>query len=78
MFEKGYGLLPFAKNMSKHICNNSNKSINNKYSQKLLDYAKPPARDAFKAALKGEIKKKEATGDVIGQKVADKITQNSS
>ena len=35
-FVKGYGILPFAKNMGRNI----SKNVSSKYSQKLLDHAK--------------------------------------
>ena len=40
IFIKGYGFLSFAKTMGKYIGKNINKMLSNKYSQKLLDYAK--------------------------------------
>ena len=46
--------------------------------QKLLDHAKQSGTDAFKTASKGAIQKKvEATGDLIGNKMANKITRTS-
>ena len=43
--------------------------------QKLLDHAKQSARDAFKTASEREIQKTpEANGDLIGNKIANKIT----
>ena len=66
IYEKGYGFLSFAKNIS------------NKYSQKLFDSAKKSRTDAIKTASKRAIQKKaEATGDLIGNKIADKITNIS-
>ena len=63
---KGYGFLSFAKNMGK--------SLSNKYGQKLLDSAKKSTTDAIKAASKRAIPKTaEVTGDLIGNKTADKI-----
>ena len=60
---KGYGFLSFAKNMG------------NKYSQTLLDSAKKSTTDAIKTASKRAIQKTaEATSDLIGNKMADKIT----
>ena len=51
------------------------KSVSNKYGQKLLDSAKKPTTDAIKIVLKRAIQKTvEATGDLIGNKTADKIT----
>ena len=63
---KGYGFLPFAKNMGK--------SLSNKYFQKLLNSAKKSTTDAIKTDSKRAIQKTaEATGDLIGNKTVDKI-----
>ena len=63
---KGYGSLSFAKNVGKYL--------SNKYGQKLLDNAKKSATDAIKTASKRVIQKTaETTGDLIGNKIADKI-----
>ena len=59
MFIKGCGFLSFAKNVSKNL--------RNKYSQKLIDYAKQFATDAVKTASKRAIQK--ATGGLIGNKL---------
>ena len=49
------------------------KHLSNKYSQKLLDIAKKSTADAIKTASKRAIQKTaEATGDLIGNKIADK------
>ena len=70
IYVKGYGFLSFAKNMGK--------SLSNKYGQKLLDSAKKSTTDAIKTASKRAIPKTaEATGDLIGNKIADKITSIS-
>ena len=70
IYVKGYGFLSFAKNMGK--------SLSNKYGQKLLDSAKKSATDPIKIASKRAIQKTaEATGDFIGNKIADKITSAS-
>ena len=51
------------------------KSLSNKYGQKLSDSAKKSTTDAIKTASKKEVQKTaEATGDLIGNKIADKIT----
>ena len=77
IFVKGYGFLPFAKNMGRHA-NKVAKSLSNKYSQKLLDSAKKSTTDAIKTASKRAIQKTaEATGDLIGNKIADEITSIS-
>ena len=67
IYVKGYGFLPFDKNMGK--------SLSNKYGQKPLDSAKKSTTDAIKNTSKRAIQKPaEATGDLIGNKVAHKIT----
>ena len=50
------------------------KSLSNKYRQKILDSAKKSTTDAIKIASKTAIQKTaEAIGDLIGNKIADKI-----
>ena len=67
IYVKGCRFLSFPKNMGK--------SLSNKYGQKLLDSAKKSTTDAIKAASKRAIQKRaEAIGDLIGNKIADKIT----
>ena len=62
-YVKGYGFLSVARN------------LNNKYGEKLVDSAKKSATDAFKIDSKRAIQKTaEATGDLIDNKIADKIT----
>ena len=54
------------------------KRLTNKYSQKLLDSAKKSTIDAIKTAPKRSIQKTAGTtGDLIGNKIADKITSIS-
>ena len=54
------------------------KSLSNKCGQKLLDSAKKSTADAIKTASKRTIQKSaEAAGDLIGNKIADKITNVS-
>ena len=49
------------------------------YSQKLLDTAKKSTTDAIKTASKRAVQKTaEAAGDLIGNKIADKITSVST
>ena len=70
IYVKGSGFLLFAKNIGK--------SLSNIYNQKLLDTAKKSTTDAIKTASKREIQKiADATGDLIGNKIADKITNVS-
>ena len=64
---KGYGFFSFSKNIGKNL--------SNQYGQKLLDSAKKSTTNAIKTASKRAIKKKaEATGVLIGNKIADEIT----
>ena len=67
---KGYGFLYFAKNMGKHL--------SNKYGQK-SDSAKKSTTDAIKTkrAKRAIQKTTKATGDLIGNKIVDKITSVS-
>ena len=47
--------------------------MSNKYGQKIIDTTKKSATDAIKTASKRAIQKTvEATGDLIGNKIADK------
>ena len=63
IYVKGYGFLFFAKKMGKNL--------SNKYGQKLLDSAKKSTTDTIKTASKRAIRKTpEATGDLIGNKIA--------
>ena len=66
IYVKGYGFLSFPKNMGKNL--------SNIYGQKCLDRAKTSTADAIKTASKRAIPKTaEATGDLISNKIADKI-----
>ena len=54
------------------------RSMSNKYGKKLVDTAKKSAIDAIKTASKTAIQKTaEATDDLVGNKIADKITSVS-
>ena len=77
-YVKGYGFLSFAKNIGTHAAKVA-KNMSNKYCQKLVDTAKKSGTDAIKTASKRAIQKiAEATGDLIGNKIADKITAKPS
>ena len=57
---------------------NISQNLSSKYSQIIIDHAKLSATDAIKTASKRAIQKTaEATGDLIGIKMADKITRAS-
>ena len=58
-YVKGYGFMSFARNFS------------DKYSKSLINTSKKFAKTADKQILKETAK---ATGDLIGNKIADKIT----
>ena len=70
IYVKGYGFLSFAKN--------TGTQLSSKYGQKLLDSVRKSTTDAVKTASKRAIQKiAEATDDLIGNKIADKITSVS-
>ena len=54
------------------------KILTSKYSQKIIDHAKQSATDAIETASKRATQKTaEATDDLIGNNIADKITRVS-
>ena len=61
--------------MGKKISKIISKNLSSKYSQKRLDHAKQIATDTFKMVQKQQLKKKkaEATSDLIGNKIANKV-----
>ena len=62
-YVKSYGFLSFAK------------KFGNKYSKKLMNTVTKTGIDAAKSTLKRIVQKTaEAAGDLIGNKIADKIT----
>ena len=62
-YVKDYGFLSFARKFS------------DKYGKKLMDTATKTGMDVVKIASKRVVQKTaEATGDLIGNKIADKIT----
>ena len=64
--------------MGRNIVKNISKSLNSKYSQKLLDHAKQSVTYAFRTSSKRVIQKTaEATCNLIGNKITDKITRAS-
>ena len=70
IYVKGSGFLSFTKNIGKNL--------SNKYGQKLLNSAKKSTTDVIKTASQRAIPKTaEATGVLIGNKIADKITSVS-
>ena len=83
---KGYGFLSFAKNFSnkysKKLMNTAIKTgtnVNIKYSKKLTDTTIKTGTNFATIAGKTIVHKSaEATGDLIGNKIADKITAKPS
>ena len=81
-YVKGYGFLSFARNFrdkySKRLMNTTIKTgtnFNSKYGKKLTDTAIKAGKDFATIAGKKIVHESaEATGDLIGNKVADKIT----
>ena len=78
IFVKGSGFLSFAKNMGKNIDKNISKCLSGKYNQKTIDDVKLSSKDELKTTSKGVIQNiAEATGDLIGNKIADRIAKIS-
>ena len=78
IFVKDYGFLSFAKNKGKNIGKNIRKNLSSKFGRKPLDHARQSTADPFKTALKrGTQKTEEAAGDLIDNKIADKIIRVS-
>ena len=74
---KGYGFLSFARNIGTHAAKIA-KNVSDKHSQKLVDTAKKSTTDAINTASKRAIQKTaEATGDLVGNEIAGKITSAS-
>ena len=70
IYVKVCGFLSFAANIGK--------SLSNKHGQKLFDSANKSTADAIKTASARAIQNTaEATGDLIGNNIADKITSVS-
>ena len=77
IFVKGYGFLPFAKNMGKNIGENISDNLSGKYSQKLLNMLNNLPQMRLKLLQKEQFQKTaEATlYYFIGNKIAKKITK---
>ena len=84
-YVKGYGFMSFARNFGnkygKKLKNSAIKTRTNfksKYSKKLTDTAIKTGKDFATAAGKKTVHKSaEATGDLVGNKIADKISSAS-
>ena len=84
-FVKGYGFMSFARNFGnkfgKKLMNTAIKTgtnFNSKYGKKLTDTAIKTGKDFATIAGKKIVHKTaEATGDLIGNKITDKITSAS-
>ena len=78
-YVKGYGFLSFARKFGdeygKKLMNTETKVGTSKYGKKIIDTTKKQGSEFAKTAGKRIIHKSaEATGDLIGNKIADKIT----
>ena len=84
-YVKGYGFMSFARNFGnkygKKLMNTAAKTgtnFNSKYGNKLTDAAIKTGKDFATIAGKKIVHKTaEATGDLVGNKIADKITSAS-
>ena len=80
-----HGFMSFAKNIEnkygKKLLNKSidvGKNMSNKYSRKILDKSIDAGKDFAKIASKKVLTKSaEATGEMTGNKIADRITRSS-
>ena len=84
-YVQGQGFMSFARNIGnkygKKIFDKSidvGKSMKKKYGKKILDNSLSTGKDFAKIAGKKVLtKSEEATGDMIGNKIADRITKSS-
>ena len=84
-YVQGQGFMSFAKNIGnkygRKILVKSidvGKNMSNKYGRKILDKSIDVSKDFAKTAGKKVLNKSaEATGEMIGNKIADRITRNS-
>ena len=84
-YVQGQGFMPFAKNIGnkygrkifdKNI--DVGKKMSNKYGRKILDKSMDAGKDFAKIAGKKVLHKSaEVTGEMIGNKIADRITRSS-
>ena len=78
-YVQGYGFLSFARNFGdkygKKLMNTATKVGASKYGKKIIDTTKKQGSEFAKTAGKRIVQKStEATGDLIGNKIANKIT----
>ena len=74
-YVQGQGFMSLAK---KSIYIKNSKNIKNKYGRRILDKSMDAGKDFAKIVGKKVLTKSaEATGDLIGNKIADKITKSS-
>ena len=72
---QGQGFMSFAKNIGRKIFDKSI-DVSNKYGRKILDKSMDASKDFAKTAGKNVLHKSaEVTGEIIGNKVADRITK---
>ena len=77
IFVKGYGFLSFTKNMGKYFGKNIRTWVVN-IARNFMTKLKKYATDRLKTTSKSVIQKTaEATGDLIGNNIADKIAEVS-
>ena len=84
-YVQGQGFMSFAKNIGnnygKRLLDNSidvGKNMSNKHGRKILDKSMDAGKDFAKIAGKKVLHKSaEATGEMIGNKIADRITRSS-
>ena len=82
-YVKGYGFLSFARNFGdkygKKLMNTATKVGTSKYSKKIIDATNKQGSEFAKTEGKRIVKKSaEATGDLIGNKIVDKIISSKN
>ena len=77
IFVKGYGFLSFAKNFGKNIGENVSKHLTTKCSEELLLMVLNNLQQMHLNLVQKSNSKADSTGDLISNKIADKITKVS-
>ena len=80
-YVQGQGFMSFARNIGNNYGKkifDVSKSMKKKYGKKILDNSLSAGKDFAKIASKKVLTKSaEATGDLIGNKIADRITKSA-
>ena len=78
IFVKGYWYLPFPKNIVKNIGKKISKNLSGKYNQMFMDHIKQSPTEGLKTiSTKANGKIEQAIGDLIGNKITNRIAKVS-